>query len=128
MKKRLTALILAVCLVLGMPLSVSAASSQAQSASEASVTTDIKLGDYITLGSYNGEKILWRCVAIDDNGALMLSDKILDTLTYDAKTNDNSKTKSHSRNYKRDTYGSNYWKDSNMRSWLNSTAPKAILM
>ena len=122
MKKRLTALVLAVCLVFGMPLSVSASSTQEQSVSNERTTTDIKLGDYITLGSYNGEKILWRCVDIDENGALMLSDKILDTLAYDAKTNDNSKTKSHSRNYKRDTYGSNYWKDSNMRSWLNSTA------
>ena len=52
----------------------------------------------------------------------MLADKIVDTLAYDAKTNDNSNSKSHSRSYKRDDYGSNYWKDSNMRSWLNSTA------
>ena len=52
----------------------------------------------------------------------MLADRIIDTLAYDAKTNDNSSSKSHSRSYKRDDYGSNYWKDSNMRSWLNSTA------
>ena len=52
----------------------------------------------------------------------MLADRIIDTLAYDAKTNDNSNSKSHSRSYKRDDYGSNYWKDSNMRSWLNSTA------
>ena len=52
----------------------------------------------------------------------MLADYIVDTLPYDAMTNDNSRSKSHSRNYKRDTYGSNYWKDSNMRSWLNSAA------
>lgn len=52
----------------------------------------------------------------------MLADNIIDTLPYDAMTNDNNRSKSHSRNYKRDTYGSNYWKDSNMRSWLNSTA------
>lgn len=60
----------------------------------------------------------------------MLADKIVDTLAYDAKTNDNSNSKSHSRSYKRDDYGSNYWRDSNMRSWLNSTATarKAILM
>ncbi len=52
----------------------------------------------------------------------MLADKIVDTLAYDAKTNDNSNSKSHSRSYKRADYGSNYWRDSNMRSWLNSTA------
>ena len=29
------------------------------------------------MGSYYGERILWRCVDIDENGPLMLSDKIL---------------------------------------------------
>ena len=85
-------------------------------------TTQIELGAYISLGKYNGKSIVWRCVGIDEKGCLMLADNIIDTLSYDAMTNDNSRSKSHSRNYKRDTYGSNYWKDSNMRSWLNSTA------
>lgn len=74
------------------------------------------------MGTYNNASILWRCVSIDDNGPLMLADRIVDTLAYDAKTNDNSNSKSHSRSYKRADYGSNYWRDSNMRSWLNSTA------
>ena len=85
-------------------------------------TTQVELGQYISLGKYNGKDIVWRCVSVDDKGSLMLADKVIDTLPYDAKTNDNNRSKSHSRNYKRDTYGSNYWKDSNMRSWLNSTA------
>ena len=85
-------------------------------------TTQVELGNYISLGKYNGKDIIWRCVSIDEKGALMLADNIIDTLPYDAMTNDNNRSKSHSRNYKRDTYGSNYWKDSNMRSWLNSTA------
>ncbi len=84
--------------------------------------TQIKLGDYISLGKYNSKNIIWKCVSIDEKGYLMLADKIIDTLPYDAMTSDNSRSKSHSRNYKRDKYGSNYWKDSNMRSWLNSTA------
>lgn len=82
----------------------------------------ITIGSYISLGKYEDKNIVWRCVDIDDNGPLFLADKIVDTLPYDAMTSDNSKTKSHSRNYKRDTYGSNYWVDSNMRSWLNSTS------
>lgn len=82
----------------------------------------ITIGSYISLGKYKDKNIVWRCVDIDDNGPLFLADKIVDTLPYDAMTSDNSKTKSHSRNYKRDTYGSNYWVDSNMRSWLNSTS------
>lgn len=112
MTKKLTAILLALCMAISiLPMSVQAASKP-----------DIKVGDYVKMGNYNNASILWRCVSIDDNGPLMLADRIIDTLAYDAKTNDNSNSKSHSRSYKRDDYGSNYWKDSNMRSWLNSTA------
>ena len=112
MKRRLIAMFLSICLVFSLiPVSVQADSKP-----------NIKIGDYVQMGKYNGSSILWRCVSIDADGPLMLADKIVDTLAYDAKTNDNSNSKSHSRSYKRDDYGSNYWKDSNMRSWLNSTA------
>ena len=112
MTKKITAILLALCMAISiLPMSVQASSKP-----------DIKVGDYVKMGTYNNASILWRCVSIDDNGPLMLADRIIDTLTYDAKTNDNSNSKSHSRSYKRDDYGSNYWKDSNMRSWLNSTA------
>ena len=112
MTKKITAILLALCMAISiLPMSVQAASKP-----------DIKVGDYVKMGTYNNASILWRCVSIDNNGPLMLADKIVDTLAYDAKTNDNSNSKSHSRSYKRDDYGSNYWKDSNMRSWLNSTA------
>ena len=112
MTKKITAILLALCMAISiLPMSVQAASKP-----------DIKVGDYVKMGTYNNASILWRCVSIDDNGPLMLADRIIDTLAYDAKTNDNSISKSHSRSYKRDDYGSNYWKDSNMRSWLNSTA------
>ena len=67
-------------------------------------TTQVELGNYISLGKYNGKDIIWRCVSIDEKGALMLADNIIDTLPYDAMTNDNNRSKSHSRNYKRDTY------------------------
>ena len=112
MAKKTTAILLALCMIISLlPMFVQAASKP-----------DIQVGDYIKMGTYNSASILWRCVSIDDNGPLMLADRIVDTLAYDAKTNDNSNSKSHSRSYKRDNYGSNYWKDSNMRSWLNSTA------
>ena len=112
MKKKLIALFLSLCMVFTLiPVSVQAASKP-----------NIKIGDYVQMGKYNGSSILWRCVSIDADGPLMLADKIVDKLAYDAKTNDNSNSKSHSRSYKRDDYGSNYWRDSNMRSWLNSTA------
>lgn len=112
MAKKITAVLLALCMIISLlPMFVQATSKP-----------DIQVGDYIKMGTYNSASILWRCVSIDDNGPLMLADRIVDTLAYDAKTNDNSNSKSHSRSYKRDDYGSNYWKDSNMRSWLNSTA------
>ena len=112
MTKKITVIFLALCMAISvLPMTIQAASKP-----------DIKVGDYVKMGAYNNASILWRCVSIDNNGPLMLADKIVDTLAYDAKTNDNSNSKSHSRSYKRDDYGSNYWKDSNMRSWLNSTA------
>ena len=112
MTKKIAAILLALCMAISiLPMSVQAASKP-----------DIKVGDYVKMGTYNNASILWRCVSIDNNGPLMLADRIIDTLAYDAKTNDNSSSKSHSRSYTRDDYGTNYWKDSNMRSWLNSTA------
>ena len=108
MVKKLTAVLLTMCMAVSLlPMFAQAASKP-----------DIKVGDYVKMGTYNNASILWRCVSIDDNGPLMLADRIVDTLAYDAKTNDNSNSKSHSRSYKRADYGSNYWKDSNMRSWL----------
>ncbi len=99
------------------------ATAQSSSATNGTRTpTQVKSGDYISLGKYNGKDVVWRCVSIDEKGPLMLADNVIDTLPYDAMTSENNRSKSHSRNYKRDTYGSNYWKDSNMRSWLNSTA------
>lgn len=112
MVKKLTAVLLTMCMAVSLlPMFAQAASKP-----------DIKVGDYVKMGTYNNASILWRCVSIDDNGPLMLADRIVDTLAYDAKTNDNSNSKSHSRSYKRADYGTNYWRDSNMRSWLNSTA------
>lgn len=120
MKKQLTALVLCICMVLSvLPFS----STQAAAEETSSVgTSNISIGDYIRLGNYNGQPILWRCVDVDEMGPLMLSDQVLATMAYDAKTSENSATRSHSRNLKRGTYGSNQWRDSNMRSWLNSKA------
>lgn len=110
--KRTLSLLLAVILVL-CPLQVMAADNK----------PTIKIGDYIQMGTYEGTPIVWRCVAEDDNGPLMLSDRVLcDYMPYDAQTNKNNKTGSHRRNSWRDNFGSNHWRDSNIRSWLNSNA------
>ena len=86
-------------------------------------SSPIKIGDYVQMGTYDGEPILWRCVDEDENGPLMLSDKILCRKMYDG-AGDNI-IGSHSRGIgvnpqTREFTGSNYWKDSNIRSWLNS--------
>ena len=111
---RVMALLLSVVLMLGLlPLPVRAAGAE----------TGVQLGDYIRLGSYDGEPILWRCVSVDENGPLMLSDKVLcDSMPYDAQTSENSTSGSHRRSGYRSKYGSNHWRDSDMRSWLNSDA------
>lgn len=64
--KRTVSLLLAVILVL-CPLQVRAADNK----------PTIEIGDYIQMGTYGGEPIVWRCVAKDSNGPLMLSDRVL---------------------------------------------------
>lgn len=111
---RVTALLLSAVLTLCLlPLPVRAAGAE----------TSVQLGDYIQLGRYDGEPILWRCVSVDENGPLMLSDRVLcDSMPYDAQTSENSVSGSHRRSSYRSKYGSNHWRDSDMRSWLNSDA------
>lgn len=79
-------------------------------ASEGSV---VEIGDTIILGTYYDEPILWRCVDIDENGPLMLSEKILCFKSFDAKGNHG--------NYYRNREGTNNWNDSTLRHWLNSS-------
>ena len=111
---RVTALLLSAVLTLCLlPLPVRAAGAEA----------GVQLGDYIQLGSYENKPILWRCVSVDENGPLMLSDRVLcDSMPYDAQTSENSISGSHRRSSNRSKYGSNHWRDSDMRSWLNSDA------
>ena len=84
--------------------------------------TGISVGDYIVMGMYNDEPIIWRCISADENGQLMLADKILSLKAFDASGDD--LTGSHARGDEgyRAIAGSNYWADSNIRTWLNSDA------
>ncbi len=102
MKKKIISVILSVIMSISyIPASVCSAENR-----------DIAVGDYISLGRYYDEPIIWRCVAIDDNGPLMLSDKILCFKPFDAKGNHG--------NYLRDKEGTNNWNNSCLRYWLNS--------
>lgn len=85
----------------------------------AKAETTINIGDYIQMGTYYGEPILWRCVDVDENGPLMLTDKIICLKSFDLGCGEHV-TGSHTRMTGRIIDGSNYWGDSNIRSWLNS--------
>lgn len=109
----------------------------------------IKLGDYVQMGKYYDQPVMWRCVAFekvtgyDSNNnpiidstdtstefkegyiPLMMSDKDICLKSFDV--GGGVTTGSHGRGQgsgiNRQKNGSNYWADSNMRSWLNSDAP-----
>jgi hypothetical protein len=85
----------------------------------------LKIGEYMQMAKYYDEPIIWRCVDIDENGPLMLSDRILTIKPYDAggthKYMDGKLQVVDVKN-ERSLYGSNLWETSNIRSWLNSEA------
>ena len=83
-------------------------------------STTISIGDSITLGTYNNKKMTWTCIAVDDNGALMLASEIICTKEYDA-FGKSQEYHSDGWGYIRENYGSNCWQDSNIRQWLNSS-------
>ena len=79
---------------------------------------DYTLGSYYQLGRYNNEPIIWRCVSTDDeNGVLMVSDKVLCFKPANAGPMDSPKSLSC-----KDIYGNNFWEETTIRAWLNSTA------
>ena len=118
MKKKLISLPVAAAMIMTfLPVTVSA-------------QANINIGEYVQMGTYYGEPILWRCVDIDENGPLMLSDKVICVKPFDAAGH--NEIGSHGRGYQdfgmhsgdfdRRRNGSNYWADSNIRCWLNSDA------
>jgi len=76
---------------------------------------DLKIGDYIKLGKYDDQPILWRIIHIDEDGnPLIFSDRILSLKVFDSMGDCH-------KNIDRKKHGSSYWKDSNIRQWLNSS-------
>ena len=67
-------------------------------AEQADIT--LRKGNYITLGSYMGRPIVWRCVGEDENGLLLISRDILCFKSYG--------------------FASGRWDKSFLREWLNS--------
>jgi len=113
--KKITSIILTLAIML---VSIPALPIQA--------STTIKIGDYVQIGIYYDEPILWRCVDIDENGPLILADKIISIKPFDANGTThkylNGNNQADNNYHYRRSYGSNLWQTSNMRCWLNSTS------
>lgn len=99
----------------------------------------VKLGDRITLGSYNGEAIEWRVIRIseDKKTAVVISDKILTMKAFDAAEcgtfnkldgEDYWRTKTNdlTEDIQRKVRGDNRWELSNIRTWLNSARENVV--
>jgi len=104
-ERRLVSIILIIALVVTLPAF----------GWEGTVEPTYTYGDYFQLGKYQDEAILWRFMDdSDENGMLLISDQILCCKAYDTQLHD-------------DRGGhltcSGFWEESNMRAWLNSTAP-----
>lgn len=84
---------------------------------------DIQVGEYLQMGEYDGKPIVWRCVDVDDNGPLMLADKAICRKQVDA--GNALYAASHANRSPYDA--SNYWGDSDMRTWLNSDEPAGFV-
>jgi len=76
--------------------------------------TKVKTGDFVQFGTYYDAPVLWRVIDIDNDGDLMLfAHKLISRKPFDAPGDYHDEERRKER-------GSNYWKDSNIRQWLNS--------
>ncbi len=81
----------------------------------------LQVGDYIQFGKYNDAQILWRVINKNSTTGdpILLADRILTIKAIDAKGS------YHAGNSIRVSEGSNFYKDSNIRQWLNSSSPNS---
>jgi chitodextrinase len=86
----------------------------------------VKIGDYIQFGKYNDEPIMWRVIHKDENGnPVLFADRILSIKAFDASGSYHSGDSDCFRSDSRNCFGSNYYPDSNIRQWLNSSSPNS---
>lgn len=68
---------------------------------------EIKELNYIELGEYRGKKLLWQVIKADSESCLLICSSVIDMQSF-------------SKSEVNDGYGSNLWKDSSLRNWLNT--------
>ncbi len=71
--------------------------------------------DYIYLGKYLGEDILWKVLEVNDDKALLMSEYVICFKAFDAKGESDEFHESDS-----EKYGSSDWDNSSLKQWLNS--------
>lgn len=94
------------------------------------VVTELAVGEYITFGTYADEPILWRVLKVEDGKALLLSDKIIAVMAYDAAESGHAyfncagemetSAEPFAGVEQIEAKGSSRWSTSNLRTWLNS--------
>lgn len=92
-------------------IGVGSSSKNSEKKSLSGQYSSVSEGDYLSMGSYNGREIIWRCVEINENGPLMVSEKIIGFNAFDAAGE-------HGLSARKS--GSNNWEMSTVRYWLNS--------
>lgn len=94
----------------------------------------LECGNYFQFGKYAGEPIIWRLIHIDEEGNLMLlSDRVICLKAFDAagpyhagalkKGGFFTEMKNIFKGFEKNDpqqFGRNYYKQSNLRQWLNS--------
>ncbi len=92
---------------------------------------DVKPGDTVTFGTYNGEPVKWRILKIEGRDAIIISDQILTMKAFDAAESGKYNYLDNKDYWNEDISelpmmtqkklrGSNQWHLSNIRTWLNS--------
>ncbi len=76
---------------------------------------DIKIGDYVQLGVYRDEPLIWRYAGDDENGKLMFNKGIICYKSFDAAGEHDFAPENEPI-----FFGLNLWSKSNIRDWLNS--------
>lgn len=83
-----------------------------------STGSSLKVGDFVELGQYEKEPIIWQVIHIDEEGnPLLFSRRILTVKAFDASGSQYDEDGYYS--FER-YYGSNRWESSTLRKWLNS--------
>lgn len=113
--------------------------TQVQETTQASDASDVKLGDTVVLGTYNGQPIRWRVLKLSDDGkqALVVSNDILTLKAYDAAESGRynyydgqdywgSDIKTLTADMQTKLRGNNKWEYSNIRTWLNSANENVV--